>query len=346
MQAPAGSRPIARSYAGPALLAHIATAKYLDHAPLYRQAQAYAREGVPISESTLGDWVGAMHELLRPLTDALRRHVFAAEKIHTDDTPIAVLSPGTGKTRQARLWTYVRDDRPHGGVLPPAAWYRYSPDRKGIHPQTHLKDYSGILQADAFAGYNAVYETGRVLEAGCWAHARRHFYDIHEKRPSAITTHALETIAELYRIEGEIRGKPPDERWAVRQVQSAPIVHALHAWLKEQLATVAKKSVTADAINYALNQWQALTRFLEDGRIEPDNNVAERSLRAISVGRKNFLFLGSDAGGERAATMYSLLGTAKLNDVNPEAYLAHVLERIADHPVNRIDELLPWNVKL
>lgn len=189
-------------------------------------------------------------------------------------------------------------------------------------------------------------EPGRVLEAGCWAHARRHFYDIHEKRPSAITTHALETIAELYRIEGEIRGKPPDERRAVRQVQSAPIVHALHAWLKEQLATVAKKSVTADAINYALNQWQALTRLLDDGRIEADNNVAERALRAISVGRKNFLFLGSDAGGERAATMYSLLGTAKLNDVNPEAYLGHVLERIADHPVNRIDELLPWNVKL
>ena len=346
VQAPAVSRPIARSYAGPALLAHIATAKYLDHLPLYRQTQAYAREGVPLSESTLGDWVGAMHELMRPLTDALKRHVFAAEKIHTDDTPVPVLSPGTGKTRQARLWTYVRDDRPHGGVAAPAAWYRYSPDRKGIHPQTHLKDYSGILQADAYAGYNAVYETGRVVEAGCWAHARRHFYDIHEKRPSAFTSHALETIGALYSIEADIRGKPPDERLAVRQARAASIVADFHDWLKAQLATVSKKSVAADAIGYALNQWQALTRFLEDGRIEVDNNAAERALRAVGVGRKNYLFLGSDAGGERAATMYSLLDTAKLNDLNPEAYLTHVLERIADHPVNRVDELLPWNVSL
>lgn len=346
VQAPAVSRPIARGYAGPALLAHIMTAKYQDHLPLYRQAQQYARENVPLSESTMGDWVGSAHELVRPLIDALRRYVFAAEKLHTDDTPIAVLSPGNGKTRQARLWTYVRDGRPHGAPEAPAAWYCYSPDRKGIHPQTHLKDYSGILQADAFAGYNAVYATGRVLEAGCWAHARRYFYDIHEKRPSAITTHALETIGALYGIEAEIRGKPPDERRAVRQARSAPIVTALHAWLKEQLATVSKKSVIADAIGYALNQWQALTRFLDDGRIEVDNNAAERALRAIGVGRKNFLFLGSDAGGERAATMYSLLGSAKLNGLNPEAYLTHVFERIADHPVNRIDELLPWNVRL
>jgi len=345
-QAPAISRPIARSYAGPALLAHITTAKYCDHIPLYRQAQQYAREDVPLSESTMGDWVGSAHELVRPLLNALRQYVFGADKIHTDDTPIAVLSPGNGKTRQARLWTYVRDDRPHGGQEAPAAWYCYSPDRKGIHPQTHLKAYRGILQADAFAGYHAVYETGRVLEAGCWAHARRHFYDIHEKRPSAITMHALETFAELYRIEADIRGKPPDERCAVRQARSAPIATALYAWLKEQLASVSKKSVTADAIGYALNQWQALTRFLGDGRIEIDNNAAERALRAVGIGRKNYLFLGSDAGGERAATMYSLLCTAKLNGMNPEAYLTHVFERIADHPVNRIDELLPWNVSL
>lgn len=345
-QAPAVSRPIARSYAGPALLAHILTAKYQDHIPLYRQAQQYAREDVPLSESTMGDWVGSAHELVRPLLDALREYVFDAAKLHTDDTPIAVLSPGNGKTRQARLWTYVRDDRPHGESQAPAAWYCYSPDRKGIHPQMHLKAYTGILQADAYAGYDAVYATGRVVEAGCWAHARRHFYDIHEKRPSPITTHVLETIGALYAIEAEIRGKPPDERRAVRQARAAPLVADLHAWLKEQLATVSKKSVTADAIGYALNHWQALTRFLDDGRIELDNNAAERALRAVGVGRKNYLFLGSDAGGERAATMYSLLGTAKLNGLNPEAYLTHVFERIADHPVNRIDELLPWNVKL
>jgi hypothetical protein len=218
-------------------------------------------------------------------------------------------------------------------------WFRYSPDRRGIHPQTHLKDYQGILQADAFAGYNAVYESGRVIEAGCWAHLRRKFHDIHVVRPTPITTHVLAQIAELYRIESAIRGSPPDHRRAVRQEQSAPIVTALHQWLKDQLLTVSRKSVTADAIGYAMNHWVAFTRFLEDGRIETDNNAAERALRCVALGRKNFLFLGSDAGGERAATMYSLLGTAKLNGINPEAYLRHVLTVIADHPVNRIAEL-------
>lgn len=343
-QASAPSRPIARSFAGPGLLSHVMVSKYLDHQPLYRQCQIYEREDVSLSESTVGDWVGGVHELLRPLIDALRRHVFAAEKLHTDDTPIKVLAPGMGKTREARLWVYARDDRPSGDTTAPAMWMRYSPDRRGIHPQTHLKDYTGILQADAFAGYNKVYESGRVLEAGCWAHARRKFYDIHVKDATPITTHVLQTIVALYQIESGIRGSPPQVRQGARQEHAKPIVTGLYAWLREQLPTVSRKSKTADAITYALNQWQALTRYLDDGRIEIDNNAAERALRGVALGRKNYLFLGSDAGGERAATMYSLLGTAKLNDINPEAYLHHVLTVIADHPVNRIDELLPWNV--
>lgn len=343
-QAPAPSRPIARSFAGPGLLSHVMVSKYLDHQPLYRQCQIYERENVSLSESTMGDWVGGVHELLRPLLDALRRHVFAADKLHTDDTPIKVLAPGTGKTREARLWVYARDDRPSGESTAPAMWMRYSPDRRGIHPQTHLQHYRGILQADAFAGYNKVYASGRVIEAGCWAHARRKFYDIHVKDATFITTHVLERIAELYQIEAGIRGSPPTARHAARQEHAKPIVTALYAWLRDQLPSVSRKSKTADAIGYALNQWQALARYVDDGRIEIDNNAAERALRGVALGRKNYLFLGSDTGGERAATMYSLLGSAKLNDINPQAYLRHVLTVIADHPVNRIDELLPWNV--
>ena len=345
-QAPAPSRPLERSFAGPGLIANILVSKYLDHLPLYRQCQIRNRNGVELSESTMGDWVGGAHALFTPLMAALRQYVFASPKLHADDTPISVLAPGNGKTKQGRLWVYARDDRPAGSTDAPAVWFRYSPDRRGIHPQTHLKDFEGILQADAFAGYDLIYQSGRVMEAACWAHARRRFYDIHVARPTPVTTHVLAQIAELYRIESAIRGSPPEHRRAVRQEQSAPIVTALHQWMKDQLTTVSRKSLTADAIGYAMNQWVALTRFLEDGRIEIDNNAAERALRSVAVGRKNYLFLGSDAGGERAATMYSLLGTAKLNGINPEAYLRHVLTVIADHPVNRIAELLPWNVKL
>ena len=345
-QAPAPSRPIARSYAGPGLLAHVFVSKYADHLPLYRQCRIYEREGVELNENTLADWVGAGHQLLRPLINALHQHMFAARKLHTDDTPVPVLMPGRGKTQQGRLWTYVRDDRPHGGSAAPAAWFRYSPDRKGIHPQTHLKDFSGVLQADAFAGYNEVYASGRVVEAACWAHARRKVYDIHASRPTPLSTHFLEQIAWLYKIEADIRGKPPDVRRDSRQERARPIVRALHAWLLAQLPALSRKSPTADAIRYALNQWQALTRYLEDGEVEIDNNAAERSLRGVAVGRKNYLFMGSDRGGERAATMYSLMETARLNGVNPEAYLRHVLSVIADYPVNQVADLLPWNVDL
>ena len=345
-QAPAPSRPIARSYFGPGLISHVIVSKYMDHLPIYRQCQQAAREGVELSESTVGDVVGGAHQLLRPLMDALQRYVFAAPKLHADDTPIDVLAPGNGKTKQGRLWVYTRDDRPAGDPTAPAVWFRYSPDRKGIHPQAHLKDYVGILQADAYAGYNPIYDSGQVLEAACWAHARRKFYDIHEAQPTPVTTYVLAQIGELYKIEGGIRGSPPERRREVRQEYSKPIVEALHAWLTAQLATLSRKSVTADAIGYAMNQWQALTRYLDDGRIEIDNNAAERALRAVAIGRKNYLFLGSDAGGERAATMYSLLGTVKLNGINPETYLRHVLSVIADYPVNRVDELLPWNLNL
>lgn len=346
VQAPAPSRPIPRSYAGPGLLSHVMVSKYLDHLPIYRQTQIYARQNVELSDSTLGDWVGGVHHLLEPLIGALRTHVFAAQKLHADDTPVQVLAPGTGKTKTGRLWVYARDDRPSGGTSPPAVWFRYSPDRKGIHPQTHLKPYRGILQADAYAGFNPVFESGQITEAACWAHARRKFYDIHVAGPTKITTHVLQVIGELYGIEATIRGKPPEERRQVRQEQSMPIVECLHDWLVEQLPTLSRKSVTADAIRYALNQWQALTRYLDNGSIEMDNNAAERALRSVAIGRKNFLFLGSDQGGERAATLYSLLGTAKVNGINPEAYLTRVLTVIADHPVNRVSELLPWNLAI
>jgi transposase/FtsZ-binding cell division protein ZapB len=345
-QAPAPNRPIDRSYASPELLSHIMVSKYLDHLPLYRQCEMFARQGMELSDSTMGGGVGGVHELLEPLMAELKKHVFAGAKLHADDTPIRVLAPGTGKTRTARLWVYARDDRPSGGTSPPAVWFRYSPDRKSIHPQTHLQHYEGILQADAYAGFNAVYESGRITEAGCWAHARRKFYDLHVLNATPATEHVLTVISQLYDIERAIRGQAPELRQATRQEQSKPLVDKLHTWMLEQLQTLSKKSTTADAIRYALNHWTALTRFLDDGRIEADNNAAERALRSVAVGRKNFLFLGSDNGGDRAATLYSLLGTAKLNDVNPEKYLTRVLNVIADHKANQVSELLPWNVEL
>ncbi|MBU9211660.1 IS66 family transposase [Burkholderia multivorans] len=344
VQTPAPSRPIQRGIAGPGLLAHILVSKYADHLPLYRQAVIYERAGVELDRSTMARWVGASANLLLPLVDAIRRHVFAATKIHADDTPVPVLAPGNGKTKTGRLWTYVRNDRPAGSTVPPAAWFAYTPDRKGLHPQTHLANFSGILQADAYAGFNAIYESGKVKEAACWAHARRKFHELHDMRPSATTEEALGRIGELYAIEAQIRGKPPDQRWQVRQAGARPLLDSFETWLREKLPTLSRKSDTAGAIQYALNQWQALVRYCDDGTIEIDNNAAERSLRAVALGRKNYLFAGADTGGERAAAMYTLIETAKLNDIDPEAYLRHVLTHIADHPINRVDELLPWNV--
>lgn len=346
VQAPAVSRPIARGRAGAALLAHVLTAKYCDHQPLYRQSDIYARARVALERSTLADWVGQCSALIRPLVDAVRRYVLASTKLHGDDTPVPVLAPGEGKTRTGRLWTYVRDDRPAGDEAPPAVWFAYSPNRRGEHPQAHLKKYRGILQADAFSGYEALYAGGHIQEAACWAHVRRKFFELAKAQASPLATEALRRIGALYEIEAGIRGQPPDERGGVREKLAAPLLEEFKHWLSATLSQLSKRSALAEAIRYALTRWPALTRYVGDGRIEIDNNAAERALRAVAIGRKNYLFAGSDAGGERAAAIYSLIGTAKLNDMDPEAYLRHVLERIADHPVNRIDELLPWNVKL
>ena len=344
IQLPAPSRPIERGIPAPGLLAQVLAAKYADHCPLYRQQAIYQRAGVDLDRATLADWVGAAARLLEPLVDAVGRYVLAAEKVHTDDTPVPVLDPGRGKTKTGRLWTYVRDDRPAASRDPPAVWYRYSPDRKGEHPQAHLKRFRGILQADAFSGYSELYAGERILEAACWAHARRKFYDLYVADRSPLAAEAIRRIGELYAIEREIRGRKPSERVQVRQQRAGPLLEQLQQWLAATLRTVSAKSELAGAIKYALVRWVALTRYRDDGRIEIDNNSAERSIRPLVLGRRNYLFAGSDAGGERAANIYTLIATARLNDIDPYLYLRHVLERIAEHPINRIDELLPWTI--
>lgn len=344
VEAPAPSRPIERGLAGPGLLAHVLVSKYGDHQPLYRQAEMYAREGVELDRSTLAGWVGAASVLLAPLVDTLRDHVLAAEKIHADDTPVPVLAPGLGKTKTGRLWTYVRDERPAGDETPPAVWFAYSEDRKGEHPRQHLKGFKGALQADAYAGFHHLYGDGDIYEVACWAHARRKFHEIHIIHASPTTAEALSKIGALYAIEDEIRGKPAGVRCEVRQARAKPLLDDLRAWMEKSLRQLSPKSETAGAIRYALSRWKALTRYIQDGRLEIDNNAAERALRTVALGRKNYLFAGSDSGGERAAAMYSLIGSAKLNGLDPEHYLRTVLHRIASHPVNRISELLPWNI--
>lgn len=343
VQLPAPSRPIDRGLAGAGLLAHVLVSKYADHLPLYRQAQIYAREGVELERSTMAEWVASCFQLVDPLLEALASYVMAAGKLHADDTPVPVLDPGRGRTKTGRLWTYVRDDRPAASAEAPAVLFRYSPDRRGERPQEHLKPFRGVLQADAYAGFGHLYGE-RIQEAACWAHARRAFYELHQANNSPIAAEALERIGALYAIEAEIRGRPPAERAGIRQARAGPLLESLREWLRHTLSRLSKKSELAKAIGYALSRWTALTRYRDDGRIEIDNNAAERALRVVALGRKNFLFCGSDAGGKRAAAMYSLIGTAKLNNLDPEAYLRYVLERIADHPVSRIDELLPWNV--
>ena len=346
VQAPAASRPIARGMAGPGLLAHVLVAKFCDHLPLYRQSQIYARDGVELERSTLADQVGGASRLLRPLVNAVQRHVMAATKLHADDTPIPVLSPGRGKTATARLWVYVRDDRPAGQAVPPGVWFAYSPNLNGEHPRQHLTSLTGTLQADGYAGYDQLYLSRPIQEAACWAHVRRKFYDLEQAHASPIAAEAIQRIAQLYAIESAVRGKPPNERRSMRQNHARPLLDDFNAWLVRSLATLSAKSTTAGAIHYALNRWAALLTYVDNGMVEIDNNAAERALRAVALGRKNYLFAGSDSGGERAAAIYSLTESAKLNGLDPEAYLRHVLTHIADHPVNRVDDFLPWNVSL
>jgi transposase len=342
-QAPAPSLPIHRGLAGPGLLAHVLVAKYAEHLPLYRQSEIYARAGVELDRSTLADWVGQSARLVRPLVEAIGTHVMSAERVHADDTPVPVLDPGRGKTKTGRLWCYARDDRPFAGNAAPAVLYRYSADRKSEHPRRHLVQFHGILQADGYAGYAGLYERD-VTEAACWAHARRKFFDAHAATKSPLALEALQRIAALYEIEAAIRGQPADARLAARTARSAPLFTALRVWLEKTQARISGKSELAGAIRYTLSRWHAMTLVLRDGRACIDNNAAEHSMRPMALGRKNWLFAGSDAGGERAAAIYSLTETAKLNGFDPEDYLRRVLECIAEYPVKRVHELLPSNL--
>ena len=357
-QAPAPFHVIARGWAGPSLLAMIAFEKFGQHQPLNRQAERYAREGVPLSLSTLADQVGAVCTVMTPIFERLEAHVFAAERLHSDDTTVPVLAKG--KTDTGRCWTYVRDDRPFAGPAPPAAVFYYSRNRRGEHPQGHLARWTGALQADAYGGYDALYVAGRtygqIFQAPCWAHGRRKFFELADiaeatrRRSrgktavvSPIALEAVRRIDALFDIERAINGHQAPERRAVRQDQSAPLVAELESWMRDQRAKLSRHDPVTKALDYMLTRWPAFTRFLDDGRICLTNNAAERALRGIALGRKAWLFCGSDRGGQRAAVMYSLIVTAKLNDVDPQAWLADVLARIAEHPVQALDELLPWN---
>jgi transposase len=344
-QPPAPSHPIARGRAGPGLLAHVLFGKYGMHLPLNRQSAAFAREGIELGVSTLADWVGAAAATLMPLVEAIQAHVLAAERIHADDTTVPVLD--VGKTRTGRLWTYVRDDRPFAGPAPPAAIYFFSPDRTSAHPEAHLARWQGLMQADAYSGYNRLYDpkrqAGPIVEVACWAHARRYFFDLARLNKAPIGIEAVARVDALFAIEREINGASPTERRRVRQERSKPLVEALGAWLRQQHAEVSPNGKTGKAIAYSLNAWDALCRFLDDGRLCMSNNAAERAMRPLATGRRNWTFAGSDEGGRRAAAIYTLIETAKLNNIDPLAWLADVLARLQDHPVKRLDELLPWN---
>lgn len=343
VQAPAPARLIEGGIPTEATVAHVLVSKYADHLPLYRQSQIYARQGVNLDRSTLADWVGKAAFLLRPVHERLFERLKASDKLFADETTAPVLDPGRGRTKTGQLFAYARDDRPWGGIDPPGVAYLYAPDRKAEQPLRHLQGFVGILQVDGYAGYKALAERNAVSLAFCWAHVRRKFYELAQSGPAPIATEALQRIAELYRIESEIRGRSPEERRTARQERSRPIIDVLQPWLREKLALISQKSKLAEAIRYTLSRWAGLSRFLDDGRVEIDSNVVERSIRPIALNRKNALFAGSDGGGEHWATIASLIETAKLNGVDPYAYLADVITRIvASHPQSQLDDLLPW----
>jgi transposase len=348
VQAPMPSLPIERGRPGPGLIAHVLVSKYCDHTPLHRQSVIYAREGVELDRATLADWVGKAEFLLSPLAEAIGRHVRAGTALHADDTTVPVLAPGLGKTKTGRLWVVVRDERSWGSAVPSAVFYRYSANRKAIHAEALLGTCRGFLHADGYAGFDRLYRPATpdgeppLVEVACWSHARRKFYDVHHATASPLALEALERIAALFAIESTIRGRPPDQRVAVREEHARPLLVQLKALLDTSLNRVSGKSTLAQAIRYALSRWQALTRYVTDGRLEMSNNAAERAMRPPVLGRKNYLFCGSDAGGQRAACIYTIIETAKMCGINPQAYLADVLNRIADHPIRQIDTLLPW----
>lgn len=346
-QALAPDHAIERGKAGPGLLAHILMSKYADHLPLYRQSGIYERQGITLPRSTMADWVGQLARLLRPLHEALAQHVLSQPSLHGDDTPVPVLSPGKGRTATGRLWAYVHDGRPRQDITPPAVLFRYSADRKGCHVQDHLKSFSGLLHADGYAGFEPLYRRpdDPIREVACWAHVRRKVFDVHQMQAGPITTEILTRIGQLYEIEKRVRGAPSDRRAAVRQQEAIPILTKLKPYLEDKQRQLPRKSNLAQAITYALKRWQALVYYAADGMAEIDNNAAERAIRPIALGRKNWLFAGSDKGGERAALVYSLIETARMNDINPEAWLADVIGRINGHAINRVDDLLPWNWK-
>jgi transposase len=354
VQNPAPTRPVPRGMAGPGLLAHILVAKYDDHLPLYRQGEIFARLGADIPRSTLIDWCGQTAAVLNPLVERIRANVFTSNRLHADDTPIRVLDPGQkarGKDRgvkEGRIWTYVRDDKSWCGDDPPAVAYYFSPDRKGEHPQRHLANFNGILQADAYAGFRALYKPGddgrlRIFEAACWAHLRRDFHDVWKATGSEIARQALDRIGALYDVERQINGKSAELRLEVRRRESQPRAEAFHTWMVAQLDRIPGKGDLAKAMRYALSRWSSFTLFLENGQVAIDNNAAERAVKPVVIGRKNWMFAGSDAGGETLADAMTIIETAKMSGLNPEAYLAYVLARINDHPNLQLDELLPWN---
>ncbi|WP_126174645.1 IS66 family transposase [Altericroceibacterium xinjiangense] len=344
VQASPPVKAIARGRASFATLAHVVVNKFDHHLPLYRQAEMMAAQGIEIDRSTLTGWAGQAAALLDPIVTRIREEGLKAGKLHTDDTPVPMLVPGKGKTAQGRLWTYVVDDRASGATGPVLVWYRFTPDRSGVHPQKELKSFRGLLQADGYAGYDKLYQDKEISEVACWAHFRRKIFENHATSPTPLTTNLLERIAGLYRTEEEIRGQPPDIRRQHRQEQSRPKVNELRVVIDDALRRLSPKSAMAKALTYGRKRWEALTRFLDEGAAEIDNNIAERAMRSVAIGRKNWLFAGSKVGGERAAAIYSVIETAKLNGVEPQAYIAETLEKIAGGwPASRWDELMPWN---